>query len=232
MSYPVWTFSIFLCCFERRYNLSLCSCEIDKRYDIKDCCEPLFSQNKWINRQNKDQLFKCVKTKRNLNLWRLSEGKRPLGRLRRRWMDNIRMDLQEVGCGYMDWIGLAQDRDRWRTVVSAVMNLRVPWNAGNFLTNCKPVSCSRRTLLHGVSKYIYESLHVSGNYGPMFRRNNCVFATLGTCYSVWWLSGMHEHTPLTEVVYCVTVAFTSLLPFKGGCRFGKSQKSQGAKSGL
>jgi len=51
------------------------------------------------------------------------EGKRPLGRPRRRWLDNIRMDLQEVGCGYMDWIGLAQDRDRWRTVVSAVMNL-------------------------------------------------------------------------------------------------------------
>ena len=55
------------------------------------------------------------------------EGRRrPLGRLRRRWVDNIRMDLQEVGCGYMDWIGLAQDRDRWRTLVSAVMNLRVP----------------------------------------------------------------------------------------------------------
>ena len=54
------------------------------------------------------------------------EGKRPLGRPRRRWVDNIRMDLQEVGCGYMDWIGLPQDRDRWRTLVSAVMNLRVP----------------------------------------------------------------------------------------------------------
>ena len=53
------------------------------------------------------------------------EGKRPLGRPRRRWVDNIRMDLQKVGCGYMDWIGLAQDRDRWRTLVSAVMNLRV-----------------------------------------------------------------------------------------------------------
>jgi len=52
--------------------------------------------------------------------------KRPLGRPRRRWMDNIRMDLQEVGCGYVDWIGLAQDRDRWRTLVSAVMNLGVP----------------------------------------------------------------------------------------------------------
>jgi len=54
------------------------------------------------------------------------EGKRPLGRPRRRCVDSIRMDLQEVGCGCMDWIGLAQDRDRWRTLVSAVMNLRVP----------------------------------------------------------------------------------------------------------
>jgi len=54
------------------------------------------------------------------------EGKSTLGRPRRRWVDNIRMDLQEVGCGYMDWIGLAQERDRWRTVVSAVMNLWVP----------------------------------------------------------------------------------------------------------
>ena len=54
------------------------------------------------------------------------EGRRPLGRPRRRWVDNIRMDLQEVGRGYMDWIGLAQDRDRWRTLVSAVRNLRVP----------------------------------------------------------------------------------------------------------
>ena len=54
------------------------------------------------------------------------EGRRPLGRPRRRWVDNIRMDLQEMGCGYVDWIGLAQDRDSWRTFVSAVMNLRVP----------------------------------------------------------------------------------------------------------
>ena len=53
------------------------------------------------------------------------EGKRPMGRPRRRWVD-IRMDLQKVGCGYMDWIWLAQDRDMWRTLVSVVMNLWVP----------------------------------------------------------------------------------------------------------
>ena len=53
-------------------------------------------------------------------------GRGPQGRPRRRWVVNIRMDLIEVGCGYMDWIGLAQDRDGWRKLVSAVMNLRVP----------------------------------------------------------------------------------------------------------
>ena len=54
------------------------------------------------------------------------EGRRPLRTPRRRWVGNIRMELQEVRCGYVDWIGLAHDRDRWRTLVSAVMNLRVP----------------------------------------------------------------------------------------------------------
>jgi hypothetical protein len=64
------------------------------------------------------------------NLYRLlagkPEGKRPLGRPSHKWVDNIKMDLGEVGWGDVDWIDLAQDRDRWRTVVNAVMNIRVP----------------------------------------------------------------------------------------------------------
>jgi hypothetical protein len=64
------------------------------------------------------------------NVYRLlvgkPEGKRPLGRPRRRWIDNIMMDLLEVGLSGVDWIGLAQDRYRWRALVNSVMNLRVP----------------------------------------------------------------------------------------------------------
>ena len=63
------------------------------------------------------------------------EGKRPLGRPRRRWVDNIKMDLQEMGCVGVDWIELAQDADKWRALVNAVMNLRVLLNVENFLTS-------------------------------------------------------------------------------------------------
>jgi len=66
--------------------------------------------------------------------WGRPDGKRPLGRPRRRWEDNIKMDLQKVGWKGKDWIDLAQDSDRWRALVNVVMNLRVPQNAGNFLT--------------------------------------------------------------------------------------------------
>jgi len=70
------------------------------------------------------------------------EKKRPLGIPRSRWDDNIKIDLQELGCGDIVWIGLAQNRKRWRSLA----------NVGNFLTSGEPVSFSRRALLHGVSK--------------------------------------------------------------------------------
>ena len=58
--------------------------------------------------------------------WGKDEGKRPVGRPRRKCENNIKMDLKEVGCGVMNWIDLAQDRDRWRKIVDAVMNLLLP----------------------------------------------------------------------------------------------------------
>ena len=65
------------------------------------------------------------------------EGKRSMGRPKLRWEDNIKMDLQEMGGDCGDWMEMAQDRDRWRALVSTVMNLRVPKKAGNFLTSCR-----------------------------------------------------------------------------------------------
>jgi hypothetical protein len=64
------------------------------------------------------------------------EGKRPLGRPRRRWVDNIKMDVREVVWDGMEWIELAQVRDQWRVLVNTVMNLRVPKNSGKFLSRC------------------------------------------------------------------------------------------------
>jgi hypothetical protein len=86
------------------------------------------------------------------------EGKRPLGRPRRRWVDNIRMDFLEVGWGDMDWIGLAQDRDRWRALVDAVMNLRVPQNAGKLSSVLTTSDLSSSAQLHGVSYFGHSLL--------------------------------------------------------------------------
>jgi hypothetical protein len=84
-------------------------------------------------------------------LVRKPEGKRPLGKARSRWEDNIKIDLQEMGCGGMNWFGLVQDRDRCRALVNAVMNLWIKQNVGNFLTSCQQLSFSRRTLFHGLT---------------------------------------------------------------------------------
>jgi hypothetical protein len=83
------------------------------------------------------------------------EGKRPLGRPRRRWEDNIKMDLRERRWGGMDWIDLAQDRDQWRALVNTVMNLRVPYNFGKFLSGCATDGFLRMAELHGVS-YMHQ----------------------------------------------------------------------------
>ena len=75
-------------------------------------------------------LFRCKSRRMRWDLYRVlvekPEGKRPLGRPKLRWEDNIKMDLKEVGCGGKDWIDLAQDRDRWQALVNVVMNLWVP----------------------------------------------------------------------------------------------------------
>jgi hypothetical protein len=89
------------------------------------------------------------------NVYRLlvgkPEGRRPLGRSRRGWMDNTRMDLVEVGWGDVDWIGLAQDRERWRALVNSVLNLRVPENAGKLSSIQRTRDLSSSAQLHGAS---------------------------------------------------------------------------------
>jgi hypothetical protein len=79
------------------------------------------------------------------------EGKRPLGRPRRRWVDNIKMCLREIGWGDMDWIHLAEDRDKLKAPTNTVMNFRIPLNVGKFLSNCTTGDFSRRTQFHEVS---------------------------------------------------------------------------------
>jgi hypothetical protein len=75
------------------------------------------------------------------------EGKRPHGRRRCRWVDSIKIDLREIGWDGMDWIDLAQDGDQWKAFVNTVLNLRVPSNAGNFVSSCTTGGFSRRAQL-------------------------------------------------------------------------------------
>jgi hypothetical protein len=90
------------------------------------------------------------------NVYRLlegkPEGKRPLENPRRRWIDNIKMDLLEVGLSVVDWIGLAQDRYSWRALVNSAMNILVPQNAGNLSSGCTSCGLSSCTQLHRVNK--------------------------------------------------------------------------------
>jgi hypothetical protein len=79
------------------------------------------------------------------------EGKRPLVRPRRRWVDNTRMDLGEVGWGDVNWIDLAQDRNRWRALVNSVLNLRVPLNTGKLSSGLTSSGLSSSAQLHRVS---------------------------------------------------------------------------------
>jgi hypothetical protein len=110
--------------------------------------------------------------------------KRQLGRPRRRWVDNIRMNLREIGWDVMDWIDLAQDRGQWMVLVNTVMNLRVPYNAGKFLSSCTIGGFSRRAQLHEVALHeVKIQLHCI-RLSSIFRR------VKGNCYC--FLRGMDQ----------------------------------------
>jgi hypothetical protein len=90
------------------------------------------------------------------------EEKRPQGRSRCRWVDNIEMDLREVGWDGMDWIDMAQDRDQWRALVNTVMNLQVPQTVGKFLSSCTTGCFSRRAQIHKDSYLVIRFEFQSG----------------------------------------------------------------------
>ena len=112
-----------------------------------------------------------------------AEGKRPLGRTRRTWEDNIKIVLKEVGWGDMDWVALAQYRGRWRANVNAVLKLRVPYNAGNFLNSWETVSLLEMALLHGVTTCIHTCY--MGHSVPMYVHERTLEAAALTVFMAW-----------------------------------------------
>jgi hypothetical protein len=94
-----------------------------------------------------------------------SGRKRPRGRRRRRWKDNIRMDLRKIEWVGVDWMHQAQDRDQWQGLVNTGLNLRVPWKAWNFLTSLATIRFSRRTLLYVVSVKVMQLVFYLGGEG-------------------------------------------------------------------
>ena len=103
-------------------------------------------------------------------------GKWPLGRPRRRWEDNITMDLQEWWGGGMDWIDPAQNRNRWWALVNAGINLRDTWNAGNILTSWTPLSFSRRNQLLGVGQSVHWSVNFLVSWNTKLSQSTNIFA--------------------------------------------------------
>ena len=142
------------------------------------------------------------------------ERKRPLGRPRRRWVDNIKIDLQEVGCGYMDWIGLPQDRDRWRTLVSAVRTFGfreirgISWLAANQLA-------SQERLHHGVSNMVdHKCVEICTDHWPKrdsYRERN--WACLERCGTLLDTSvGGTTEPLLVWVTDCSVTAYRLIAP--------------------
>jgi hypothetical protein len=115
-------------------------------------------------------------------------GNRPLQRPRRRWEENIKMELIEIGWGGMDWICRARDRDQWRAFVNTAINLRGPYNVGKFSGGCAAGGFSRRAQLHGVS-YVDRPVTTSGASAGKSRNQDYLIGTfLARPRWLWTLS--------------------------------------------